>query len=266
MTKKQKRTTRILIILLIIAIIIYSLAKKKKLKGCASQGLETDENGNCISPTLYYCTGVWDGIGASQPYQPCVNGARPDGITPEGGCKTLAEIQVSCVNPYTNGGTPPPPPPPPNEVVDNAEVVLPEQDNDGCINSRIGFSPINACVENKPVDPPIVKPEIPKPRPKPRPEPKPDATTDSGCYSGNSDCKRYVWDYMNIPKGTIISPVITDNETTTTNNVDYGYKCVGASNPADNCQPCTEQDTNIYDCMSLTKCQLMCLNSPAPPS
>ena len=253
MTKKQKRTTRILIILLIIAIIIYSLAKKKPKK-------QTNGNGNTPEP-LYYCTGVWDGIGSEQPCQPCV-----DGITNEGGvqCVTLAECQASCVNPYTNGGTPPPPPP--NEVVDNTEVVLPEQDNDGCINSRIGFSPINACVENKPVDPPIVVPEIPKPRPNPRPEPKPDATTDSGCYSGNSDCKRYVWDYMNIPKGTIISPVITDNETTTTNNIDYGYKCVGASNPAENCQPCTEQDTNIYDCMSLTKCQLMCLNSPAPPS
>lgn len=57
MTKKQKRITTILIVLLIIAIIIYSITKKQTLgRGCASQGLQTDANGNCITPNE-----MWDG-------------------------------------------------------------------------------------------------------------------------------------------------------------------------------------------------------------
>ena len=279
MTEKQKRTTRILIILLIIAVIIYSIAKR----GCASQGLDTDENGNCI-PQLYYCTGVWDGIGASQPYQPCVNGARPDGITPEGGCKTLAEIQVSCVNPYTNGNGNNPMPENPNNMEDNTNIVLPEAENDGCINSRVGFSPSDKCIDNEPVKPPVqqisgctnrkavnynplatiddgscVKPTMSDPlipnygvNPPPRPK------NDSDCYSGNSNCDKYLWQYMNMQEP--VKPVIPSNPAT--QPIDYGYKCVGASNPEENCQPCTELDSN---CMTLEKCRQICLNSPAPP-
>jgi len=286
MTKKQKRTTRILIILLIIAIIIYSIAKKKELRGCASQGLETDENGNCISPTLYYCTGVWDGIGASQPCQPCI-----EGITNEGGasCMTLAECQASCVNPYSNGNGTIPEPESPNELDDNSQIVIPSSDNDGCINSRIGFSPSNQCVDNEPVKPQIQQikgctnpkafnydefatiddgscrfggmPDVPT-MSDPTPPPPEHPSSDTDCYSGDSDCKKYLWKFMNKPRPRPEVPTTITSQPAT-QPIDYGYKCVGASNPAENCQPCNETDSN---CMSYEKCRQDCLNSPANPN
>lgn len=296
MTKKQKRTTRILIILLIIAIIIYSIAKKKEKK-------ETNGNGNTPEP-LYYCTGIWDGIGASQPCQPCIQG-----VTNEGGasCMTLAECQASCINPYNNGDGNNPMPENPNDMVDNTDIILPNSNNDGCINSRIGFSPSNQCVDNEPFTPPVkeirgcTRPEafnynefatiddgscrmggMPDPKdPKDpfvptmsdpvvpnnngdfNPPPKPQQpSSDTDCYSGDSDCKKYLWQFMNKPnpRPEVPTTITTQPDTPA---IDYGYKCVGASNPAENCQPCNETDSN---CMSLEKCRQDCLNSPANPN
>ena len=317
MNKKQKRITKILIILLIIAIIIYSIAKKSKKKlgqGCASQGLETDANGNCIPRQLYYCTGVWDGIGASQPCQPCI-----EGVTNEGGasCMTLAECQASCIIPYNNGDGNNPMPENPNDMVDNTDIILPNSNNDGCINSRIGFSPSNQCVDNEPFIPPVkqirgcTKPEafnynefatiddgscrmggMPDPKdpkdpfvptmsdPDPfvptmsdplvpnnngdfNPPPKPQQpSSDTDCYSGDSDCKKYLWKFMSTPRPQPEVPTTITTQTDTP-AIDYGYKCVGSSDPRENCQPCTATDSN---CMPYSKCVESCLNSPANPN